>query len=178
MTVLGAFRGDASYDILLYLHIGAAIVGFGAVVLNGLYGARTRALAQDGRPGEAAAVAEANYRVSEIGTYLIYSVFVTGILLIVVGDPWEFSDAWLSASMGLYLVGIGIAHAVLRPSSRRMAEVLREAESAGPPPEGGGGPPPHAAEMAQLGQKLGTFGMINDLLLAVILYLMVFKPGA
>lgn len=176
MAVLAAFRGDAGYDILLYLHIGAAIVGFGAVVLNGLYGARTRQLAQGGRPGEAAAVAEANYRVSEIGTYLIYSVFVTGILLIVVADQWEFSDAWLSASMGLYLVGLGIAHAVLRPNSRRMAEVLREAESAGPPAEGSG-PPPHAAEMAAVGQKLGTFGMINDLLLAVILYLMVFKPG-
>lgn len=177
MLTVGAFRGDVSYDVLLYLHIFASIVGFGAVVLNGLYGARAKQLAQGGRPDEAAAIGEANYRVSEIGTYFIYSVFVLGILLIVVSDEvWGFADAWISASMGLYIVGLGVAHAVLRPSSRRMVELLRETAAAGPPPEAG--PPPQATEMAKIGQRLGAFGAVNNVVLVVILYLMVFKPGA
>ncbi|HVM39573.1 MAG TPA: DUF2269 family protein [Acidimicrobiia bacterium] len=174
--VVAAFRGDFTYDILLWAHILCAIIGFGAVVLNGVYGAKAKALAQGGKPGQAAAVAETNYAVSKIGEYFIYAVFVLGILLIVVSDGiWEFSDAWLGAAMGLYIVGLSVAHAVLQPSARRMAAILRELDSAGPP---AGGPPPQAAEMAQLGQRLGMFGAINDVILVVILYLMVFKPGA
>ena len=36
--ILGAV-GDDSYDLVLLLHILAAIIGFGAVFLNALYGA-------------------------------------------------------------------------------------------------------------------------------------------
>lgn len=179
--VLAAFRGDFSYDFLLWAHILCAIVGFGAVVLNGIYGAKGKALAQGGRPLEAAAVAETNYAVSKIGEYFIYAVFVLGFILVLIApdDAISFSDAWISASMGLFLVGLGIAHAVLQPSARRMAAILRELGDAGPPAAGAaGGPPPQAAEMAELGKKLGMFGAINDVILVVILYLMVFKPGA
>ncbi len=45
---------------------------------------------------------------------------------------------------------------------------------AGPPPAGG--PPPQAAEMQQIGQKLGVVGPALDLIMIAILFLMVFKP--
>jgi hypothetical protein len=176
---LGAFRGETSYDLLLWLHIALAIVGFGAVVLNGVYGSRVKTLAQAGKPGEAAAIGEANFFTGQIGEYAIYAVFLTGFLLALVGDDvWSLGDAWISASMGLFIVGVGIAHGVLIPASRSMNLLLREIESGGPPPAAGSGPPPHMAQMASLGQRLGTFGAVNNLLLALILYLMVFKPGA
>ena len=45
----------------------------------------------------------------------------------------------------------------------------------GPPPAGG--PPPQVAEMQTIGQRMGTFGPILDIILVVIIFLMVWKPG-
>jgi hypothetical protein len=51
---------DGLYNFLLLLHIAASIVGFGAVVLNGVYGAQAKQ-----RPGPGGlAITEANYFVS------------------------------------------------------------------------------------------------------------------
>jgi hypothetical protein len=51
-----------------------------------------------------------------------------------------------------------------------MREVL-----AGPPPAGG--PPPQAGELEQLGQRLGVVGPVLNVILIVILFLMIWKPG-
>ena len=45
----------------------------------------------------------------------------------------------------------------------------------GPPPAGG--PPPQVAEMQSIGQRMGVVGPLLDLILVVIIFLMVFKPG-
>jgi hypothetical protein len=45
----------------------------------------------------------------------------------------------------------------------------------GPPPQGGA--PPQVAQMQQLGQRLGVAGMTNNLIVVVILFLMIWKPG-
>lgn len=60
---LGAFRGDNSYDLVLLLHILTAIIGFGAVFLNGLYGAQVRAR----RGSEGLAILQANFLVAQWG---------------------------------------------------------------------------------------------------------------
>jgi hypothetical protein len=46
---------------------------------------------------------------------------------------------------------------------------------AGPPPAGGA--PPQVAEMQTVGQRMGTVGAILDVILVVIIFLMVWKPG-
>src|SRR6478735_4534446 len=66
------------YKLLLVLHIFCAIVGFGAVYLNAIYGRQIQK--RQGREG--LAIFEANFRVSEIGQYFIYGVFVFGFLLV------------------------------------------------------------------------------------------------
>jgi uncharacterized membrane protein len=174
--LVAAFRGDNLYDLLLYLHILAAIVGFGAILLNPIYGAKSKALAQAGRPGEAAAVAESNLFVTEIGEKFIYSLPVTGILLILISDDiWGFSETWISLALLLYAIGLTIARTVMVPNAKRMGELLREMEAAGPPQ---GGPPPQVALIEATGQKLAKFGPVNHLIFATILFLMIFKPGA
>ena len=76
--MLLADYSDTAYDIVLTLHILCAIIGFGAVILNGIYGAQVRA-----HPGpEGLAIFQANKLVSKIGTYFIYAVFVLGVLLL------------------------------------------------------------------------------------------------
>ena len=66
------------YKTLLVLHIMAAIVGFGAVFLNGLYAAETKK--RQGPSGRA--VLEANIAVSTVAEKLIYAVPLLGILLV------------------------------------------------------------------------------------------------
>ena len=163
------------YKLLLVLHIFCAIVGFGAVYLNALYGRQIQK--RQGREG--LAIYEANFRVSAIGQYFIYGVFVFGFLLVLTSDEaWEFSQTWIWLSMALYIVGIGVSHGVLLPAVKRMGALMRELVDAGPPPAGAPpGPPPQVAELQALGPRVGASGAFLDIVMVVILALMVWKPG-
>jgi uncharacterized membrane protein len=174
--VIAAFRGDFVYDALLWLHILCAIVGFGGVLLNALYGAQAKQ-----RPGPGGlAISEANFFVSGIAQYFIYGVFVFGFLVIAVSeDPAELGEqTWVWLSIVLYVVALGISHGVVKPTAKKMIALQQEMVSAGPPPaDAPPGPPPQVAQMEVLGKKMGTFGPVLSILFLVILYLMVFKPG-
>jgi len=167
------------YKFCLVLHILCAIVGFGAVFLNGVYGAQMKARMQAGKPVEALAIFEANDTVSKIGEYFIYAVFLLGFAVLGLSDSvWKFSQTWVWLSVTLYIIAIGISHGVLMPAVKRMGVLMREVVAAGPPPAGAAGPPPQAAEMAAIGQKLGIVGPTLDVFMIVVLFLMVWKPGA
>ena len=159
------------YKIVLVLHILAAIIGFGAVFLNGIYANEMKR-----RKGpEALAIYEANWKVSKIGEYFIYAVPILGLALVGMSDDaWKFSQTWVWLAIVLYVVALGISHAVLLPSVKRIGVLMREMIAAGPPT---GGPPPQAAEIEGLGKKAGAAGATLNLMLIVILGLMVFKPG-
>ena len=93
-------------------------------------------------------------------------------------QPFAFSQGWVSASLLLYIIGIAVSHAVLRPGHKRMNALMRELTSGGPAAAGAVGAPPQVAEMEQVGKRMAAAGMFLDILLVVIVYLMVFKPGA
>jgi uncharacterized membrane protein len=172
--VVGAYY-DNFYKLVLSLHILCAVIGFGAVALNGLYAQQIKGRLQSGRVAEALAVHEANMKVSQIGEYFIYAVFILGFGVLGLSDSvFEFGQTWLWLSIVLYVVGIGLSHGVMMPGAKRL-KVLMEEMVSGPPPAGG--PPPQVAEMQSVGQRMGTVGPILDLILVVIIFLMVFKPG-
>jgi hypothetical protein len=179
LLTVGAYL-DGLYKATLVAHILCAIVGFGAVFLNGVYGAQAKQ-----RPGaEGLAVAEANYRVSVIGELFIYAVFVLGILLVVESKlPGtntrfaDFSDTWVWVSMTIYLGALAVSHAVLLPSVRRIIALMRELVAMGPPPVGAtAGPPPAAVELEKVDRRVAITGTSLDLALVAILVLMVWKP--
>ena len=60
------------------LHILSAIVGLGAVMLNGIYAAQGQK--RPGPPGRA--ISEANFAVSQVAEKVIYLIPVFGILLV------------------------------------------------------------------------------------------------
>ena len=168
--------GSTGYRIVLLLHILCAIVGFGTVILNGLYGREAKR-----RPGPGGlAITEANLTVSGIAEYFIYAVFVLGIALVLMSDKaWTFGQTWIWLAMLLYIVGIGISHGVLFPNARRMKELSAELVAGGPPPaDAPPGPPPQVAEMERRGKTLGAASSVLHVLLIVILVLMIWKPGA
>jgi len=162
------------YKLLLTLHILAAIVGFGSVFLAGVFGAKAQA--RGGREG--LAISEVVFDVAEHwSTWFIYAVPVLGIIVLLLSqDVWKFSQMWISASFLLYIIGIGLSHGVHFPNLRRMNALGAELVAGGPAPAGGG-PPPQVAELEACGKKAAAVGMVLNLLVVVILFLMVFKPG-
>jgi len=171
--VLATYGSDA-YKIVLTLHILCAIVGFGAVFLNGLYGQQAKA-----RKGpEGLAISEANLLVSKVGEYFIYAVFLLGVALVLIGDNlYDFGQTWVWLSMLVYLGALGISHGLMQPRFNRMVDLQRQLVASGPPAAGAAGPPPQVLEMQQIGKQMGIIGPVLNLLMVVVLVLMVFQPG-
>lgn len=79
-----------------------------------------------------------------------------GIALVLVsGDAWSFDQAWVSLAFLVWLALAGVVSAVIIPAERKLA--------AGDP----------AAE-----RQVGLGGQLVTVLLLVMLYLMIWKPGA
>jgi uncharacterized membrane protein len=159
------------YKTLLVLHILTAIVGLGAVMLNGLYAAQAQK--RQGPGGRA--VSEANFAVSTVGEYFIYAIPVFGILLVLASDKaWKFSQTWIWLALTLYVIAIGISHAVLIPGHKRINALLLEMEQV---PAPAGGPAPQVAELQATGKKMAVAGATLDIFVVVFLVLMIWKPG-
>lgn len=154
-----------AYKVVLVLHLLTAIVGFGGVVVTGYFGAM--AAARKGREGAAIGeVVEKGYSFSE---WFIYAVPVLGIVLVLLSeDVFTFSQAWVSLSLLLYVVAIGLYHGLHRPTVRRITAILRETA---------GGSQAQAPELDKLGRKAGMVGGVLNLLTVAIVVVMVFKPG-
>jgi uncharacterized membrane protein len=161
------------YKFLLVLHLIAVVVGFGGVMLNGVYAARAKRAG--GREG--VAIAEANTFVSDrVAELFIYAVPILGILLIVTSDEvWEFDQKWISFSFLLYIIGIALSHAVLRPTVKKLNALTAQLAAAGPMPSAGG-PPPEVAEVEALGKRAGAVGAVLNVIIVVVIALMVWKP--
>ena len=172
--MLANYNSDA-YNIVKILHILCAIIGFGGVTLNGVYGAQMRGRAAR----ESAPIAQAVLRVSTVAEYFIYAVFVLGLALVGIGNKShgftviDFGQTWIWLSIVLFIAGLGISHGALRPRVKRTTALLTE--QAATPAGATAGPPP--AELEVLGKQIATFEAILDVLLVVILVFMVFKPG-
>ena len=104
---------------------------------------------------------------SKVAEIFIYLTFVFGVLLVLLteDDIIGFGDTWIWLSMLLYLVGIGLSHAILFPSVKKANALAEElANSEGPPP-GAQGPPPQVVQLEALGKKIGSTDMVLKLLL-------------
>ena len=151
-------RGDFVYNLLLFLHILSAIVGIGNYMLAG---ARASAAAKIGGPASGA-VGNAEYVSGKIADVFVYLIFITAVLLIILGDGIEFSEMWISLSFLLYIVALGISHGVMKPAARK----AREIGASG----GGDG-------MPALQKKLAVGGTALNLLAVVLLGLMIWQPA-
>ena len=161
--MLLATIASSAYKIVLVLHIVAAILGFGSVMLNGVYASEVRK-----RPApEGAAIADANYRVSfGVAMWFIYAIPVLGIALVGMSDKaWKFSQSWVWLSLVLWFALVGLVHGVHRPNVRQLDALVRSGSA-------------DVAEVERRGRLASTMGAILSLIVVATLVLMVFKPGA
>jgi hypothetical protein len=171
--VLAFFGGNSGiYKLLLVLHILSAIVGLGAVMLNGLYAAQM----QKWQGPPARAIGEANFAVSSVAEYVIYTIPLWGILLVLASedDIIEFSQTWVWLSLLLFIIAIRISHAAMFPGAKKINALMAEMEH-GPPPSDAA--PPQVAEIQALGQRQAIGGAVLNVIAVVILVLMIWKPG-
>lgn len=160
--VIATATGPAgwAYNSVLFVHVLCAIVGFGAVMLNGIWGSALSKATGDA----AATLATTLHKVSKIAEIFIYAVPVFGILVIVLSDEaHKFASPWISASFTLYVIALGLSLAVLQPSVKKLVSIAVEGNPATP-------------ERAALEKKVAAVSGVMHLTFVLILLLMVFGP--
>ena len=144
--------GDTSYNIVLYLHILTAIVGLAPAFVDPIVAMRW---ADDKNLLQtfAGTLADANQKI--FGTALIVSG-ILGFALAGMSDKvYKMSQTWLLIAAIAWVAMVGILHGVLIPAGKRLSEGDDSVRS-----------------------KLTAAGPVFTLLALVLLYLMIFKPGA
>ena len=159
------------YNVLLLLHIVSIIVGFGGVILNGVYAAKAQQLP----PEQNLAVMEVNGFVSmKVAEIFIYLAPVWGFGLVGMSDKtYTFGQTWVWLSLVIYVLSLGLSHGGLMPRAKRMLETQRDMVAN--PPAG-----PDDARIAMLqasGKQIGAMSMVLNLSLVVMIVLMIWKPG-
>jgi uncharacterized membrane protein len=172
-TVTGGNR--TAYDVLIGLHVAAALIGFGAVAVNGAYGGHARRAQIDGPVGDTA--------MEELRRYfgppgraelLIFAVpFLGAAALAVKPGSSDFGQLWVAIGLALWVIATVLLFAVVRPSEavlRRAAQAATQAPASSDAPSGAG--------LAAAGQRLQGAAAASDLIFLVALIVMVIQPGS
>ena len=156
------------FEISLFLHITAVVVGFGATFAEAIMFPVAMRL----DPRHLPYVHELQLAINRfMATPALVVVLITGIYQVAEGD-WSFGDSWISASFAIVIVLGGLIGGYFVPADRRLgAMVTRELADAGPAMT--------LSEEYQRGARTeGIVGALTGLLLVIAIFLMVMKPGA
>jgi len=150
---------------LLFLHVLGAILAFGPTFAYSIMGSMA---------GKEPQYANFSTRQSEaIGNRLVYplAVFqgITGVLLIWAASFNVIGTTWLALGIVLYLITLIYALTVQRNAVHHLIELT----STPPAP----GSPPNPEIMATV-KRIQRGGMFLALMIVIIVFLMVVKPGA
>jgi uncharacterized membrane protein len=156
--------------ILLFLHVGGAIIGFGPTFAFAFFGP------MGGRePQHLNFVLRLQDRIAS-RLVLPLAIFqgVTGLLLIWQLGFGMLQRGWLLLGIALYLVALSASIFILLPTLKRLIAATASPPPAPPPgAEPPKGPPPHIAALIKRGKRTS---MMNAVLIIVIIFLMVTKP--
>ncbi|HEX3565241.1 MAG TPA: DUF2269 family protein [Acidimicrobiales bacterium] len=121
LLALSSNRG-AAYDVVLLGHVLAAIVGFGAVTVAGIYALLLR------RPGPPSASVLRYYRpgVNWAGR-ITFLVPVLGVALVGMSHgSWSFNDHWVMGGLALWTVAALAGEMIVWPAERGLQRLVSE----------------------------------------------------
>ena len=156
------------YNLVLWIHVAAVVIAFGAPFIYPLILARITANNPEALPGVYNAMVHAG-RTLISGAYLV--LFLAGAYLATDGDLW--SASWVSASLLILIVVIGLSHGVSLPTEKKLSAMASEELAA----RGAGGAITFSAEYEQSYRKLNVVGAITNVLVLIALLLMVIQPS-
>jgi uncharacterized membrane protein len=157
------------YTLILFLHVAAAVIAFGATFAFPIVELTIRRT-------DLSALPVWHEAQNQIGNKLITPgaivVLATGVYMAI--DRWDdFGGAWFSAAGVIVIVLLGLGHGFFAPQSRKMAAQAREDLAAGAGERG-----QMSAAYEALAARMRPVGILASLLVLVALLLMVWKPGA
>lgn len=147
------------YDIMLLLHIVAVVAAFAPMVVNPVLGARAKKDGADVEQRVTGYMAK-NGRQIHLPALILVGVFGLGLVFSAKPDgvdesAWGFDQAWVSISLLVWVAICGVVTGMLLPAERAMAAGDTAAE-----------------------KKIQIGGQVTTVLFLVMMYLMIFKPGA
>lgn len=152
-------------ELSIFLHITAAVVGFGATFAESIAG--PVALKMDAR--HLPYVHRLQLAINRyFATPALVVVLLTGIYQVSEGG-WSFGDPWISATFAIVIVLGGLLGGYFIPTDRKLEAMLaKDLRDGGEP----------SAEYQRLARTEGYVGMLTGLLIVLAVFLMVVKPGA
>jgi uncharacterized membrane protein len=150
--------------IFLFLHVMGAIIAFGPTFSFPIIGALGGKEPQHANFAARAIDKISDQRVEPLAIFQ----GITGLVLIWLTGFNPFNQLWLGLGIVLYLIALGFALFVQRPTGKKLVEL-----TSAPPPPGATGPSP---ELLATVRKSQRGGMFLGLMILVIVILMVTKP--
>jgi hypothetical protein len=164
------FADLSGYNISLWIHISAAVIGLGATFAEAI--AFQVALKMDPRvmPFVHRMQRTINQRLANPALLII---LITGIIQVLDSDFIDFSDAWISATFVIIIILGGLLGGYFIPTDKRL-----EAQAAAEVAAAGDGPVQYSQGYLDKLKQEGLIGTISGLLIVIAVFLMVVKPGA
>jgi Predicted integral membrane protein (DUF2269) len=157
------------YTFVLFLHIAAAVIAFGATFAFPIIDMTIRRVDLRALPVWSEAQNQIGMKLITPGAIL---VLISGIYM--AADRWDkFGGLWFSLAGAIVIVLLGLGHGFFAPTARKMRDQAR-ADLAGGAAERGA----MSAEYEALAGRMRAVGILSSLLVLVALLLMVWKPGA
>lgn len=154
----------AFYDISVFVHVAAVVVGFGATFAESLMFPVAMKVGKQHLPYVHRLQLAINQRLASPALLLI---IITGIYQ--TADRWEFGDFWISATFLIAIVLGGLNGAYFIPSDRRLAPLAeRDLAATGDVSD----------DYQRQARRQGMLGALAGVLVLLAVFLMVTKPGA
>ncbi len=157
------------YNVVVFIHIMAAIVAFGVTFAYPIVDAILH------RPGNLHHLAWWHTVQVELGQKLITlsaTVLLVAGLYLAAAGPYDFSSTFVSIGIAIVAVLLGLGGAFFAPSERKAA-ALAERDIA----VAGGGEVTLSAEYEAVARRLRLAGTLSGLLVLIAVFLMVVKPA-
>jgi hypothetical protein len=158
-----------AYNISLFLHISAVVIGFGATFAEAIMFPVAMKVGNQHLPYVHRLGLAINQR---LATPAMVVILITGIYQVAEdkGRDWEFGDAWVSATFLILIVLGGLLGGYFVPTDRKLAEMAERDLASGSGEM--------SAEYQAGAKRIGAIGGLAGVLVLVAIFLMVTKPGA
>jgi uncharacterized membrane protein len=151
----------SGYELIVFLHVLAAIVWVGAGVALQVLEVRAQ---RSGPERMRFFGQEAEWLSTRLFMPASFAAVAFGIWAVAIGS-WKFSDAWITVGFAGFIATIVVGMGLIAPASKKLAQVVAERG-------------PQDSEAQRLSRRMKLASRFNMLVLIAVVFDMVVKPGA
>ncbi len=156
------------YDFVLWIHVAAVVIAFGAPFIYPIILARVTNANPEALPGLLNAMTHAGRTLITVA-YVI--VFLAGAYL--ASDAGLWSEHWVSGSLIILILLVGLSHGLAMPTEKKLSAIATDELAK----RSGGGPMTFSAEYEKGYRKLNAVSLLSNVLVLIALLLMIVQPS-